>query len=143
MIDRGFSSEFYYDPPFGNLNFILKIFQKLNGVKYQQEKNTDTLYHLKHLNANPKHVFLTHCHPDHTSALSHLSNDVSVHYGKGENNFYYKLLTKQHLKGKKKILIDFAESFAFEGFDQVIDVLVTTVFLLFLQKGIQKIIFPT
>jgi len=44
-------------------------------------------------------------HPEHTSAISQLPDHVSVTYGKGENTFYYRLITRKHLKGKRKQLI--------------------------------------
>ena len=102
LIDGGFSSDFYQKPPYGNLNFIMKFFQKLNGVKYIQSKNTDTPFQLKDLSAKPDHVYLTHRHPDHTSAISQLPDHVSVSYGLGESIFYYRLITRKHLKGKRK-----------------------------------------
>jgi len=138
MIDSGFSSDFYQKPPFGNLNFIMKLFQKLNGVKYIQSEKTDTANQLKKLCVKPDQVYLTHLHPDHTSAISQLPGHVSVSYGKGENSFYYWLLTKNHLKGKRKHLIDFDKGFSFEGFDRVIDIFGDGSFLALSTKGHTK-----
>lgn len=138
MIDGGFSSDFYMKPPYGNLNFIMKVFQNLNGVKYIQSKKTDTACQLKELGAKPDHVYLTHRHPDHSSAISQLPDHISVSYGLGENSFYYCLLTRKHLKGKRKLLIDFNKGFPFEGFDRVIDIFGDGSFLAISTKGHTK-----
>lgn len=138
LIDSGFSSDFHESPPYGNLNFIMKAFQKLNGVKYIQRKHMDTPYKLKLLGAKPDHVYLTHRHPDHTSAISYLPGHVSVSYGSGEHNFYYCLLTRQHLKGKRTHLIDFNQGFSFEGFDRAIDIFGDGSFIALSTKGHTK-----
>ena len=138
MIDGGFSSDFYLKPSYGNLNFIMKFFQKLNGVTYIQSQNADTTYQLKDLGVKSDHVYLTHRHPDHTSAINHLPKHVSVSFGKGENSFYYCLLTRKHLKGRRKHLIDFDQGVSFEGFDRVIDIFGDSSFLAISTKGHTK-----
>ena len=84
------------------------------------------------------HVYLTHRHPDHTSAISQLPWYVSVSFGKGENSFYYCLLTRKHLKGRRKHLIDFDQGVSFEGFDRVIDIFGDSSFLAISTKGHTK-----
>lgn len=138
LIDAGFSDDFYKNPPYGNLNLIMKVFQKLNGVKYIQTKKTDSLFQLKNLGAKPDYVYLTHRHPDHTSAIPGLTDNVSVCYGKDENTFYYNLLTRRHLKGKTQRLIDFDQGFSFEGFERVIDIFGDQSFLAISTKGHTK-----
>lgn len=138
LIDAGFSSDFYQTPPYGNLNLLMKFFQKLNGVTYIQSQHTDTPFQLKDLSASPGQVYLTHRHPDHTSAISQLPDQVSVSYGKGEHSFFYWLLTRKHLQGKRKQLIDFDQGFSFEGFDRAIDIFGDGSFLALSTKGHTK-----
>lgn len=138
LIDSGFSSDFNRTPPYGNLNVIMKLFQKLNGVKYIQSKNMDTAYQLKAHGAKPDHVYLTHLHPDHSSAISQLPDHVSVSYGKGEHSLYYRLITRNHLKGKRKRLVDFEKGFSFEGFDRVVDIFGDKSFFAISTKGHTK-----
>lgn len=138
LIDAGFSSDFHHHPPYGNLNFIMKAFQKLNGVKYKQKEKVDTAFQLSLMEAKPKHIFLTHRHPDHTSAISQLPDQMIVHYGKKEDTRFYDLLTKRHLKGKNKQLIDFENAFAFEDFERVIDVFGDASFFALSTKGHTK-----
>lgn len=123
LIDCGFSSSFTKNPPYGNLSLPLKIFQKLNNIRYSQQPGEDFENHMKRLGIKPAHVCLTHFHPDHTSGLPTIKSDCSVYFGKKENNFYYRLIGGRHLKGKKINLLDFdVEGFSLEPFEKVLDV---------------------
>jgi len=123
LIDCGFSRSFTDKPPHGNLSVVLKIFQKLNNVRYSQQPGEDFENQLKRLQIKPTHVFLTHVHPDHTSGLPSLKSSCTVSFGKKENNFYYRLVAGRHLKGKKINLLDFdAKGFSLEPFEKVLDV---------------------
>ena len=123
LIDCGFGESFTSNPPYGNLSIILKLFQKLNNIKYSQHQGKDLESHLKKMNLEPTHVFLTHVHPDHTSGLTSLKSNCKVFYGKKENNFYYNLLAGKHLKGKSIKLIDFeTNGFALKPFGRIIDI---------------------
>jgi glyoxylase-like metal-dependent hydrolase (beta-lactamase superfamily II) len=123
LIDCGFSRSFTNNPPFGNLSFVMKIFQKLNSVRYSQQPGEDFENHMSRLHINPTHVFLTHVHPDHTSGIPSLKSDCTVFFGKKENNFYYRLIAGTHLKGKKIKLLDFdTNGCALEPFEKVLDV---------------------
>ena len=123
LIDCGFSRSFTDNPPYGNLSLVMKIFQKLNNIRYAQQPGEDFENHLKRLQLNPTHVFLTHFHPDHTSGIPSLNSDCTVYFGKKENSFYYRLISAGHLKGKKINLLDFDnDGFAIEPFDKVLDV---------------------
>jgi len=122
LIDCGFSRSFTDNPPYGNLSVIMKIFQKLNDIRYAQQLGEDFENHLKRLHIQPTHVFLTHLHPDHTSGLPSLKSNCPVFFGKKENNFYYRLIAGRHLKGKNIHLLDFATNgFALDPFEKVLD----------------------
>ena len=122
LIDCGFSKAFTDSPPYGNLSLIMKIFQKLNNIRYSQQPGQDFENHLKRLHINPTHVFLTHVHPDHTSGLPSLKSDCTVSFGKKENSLYYRSISGRHLQGKKIDLLDFeADGFPLEPFEKVID----------------------
>ena len=123
LIDCGFGKSFTDHPPHGNLSLVLKIFQKLNGIRYSQLPGEDFENHIHRLKLNPKHVFLTHVHPDHTSGLPSLSSDCIVYYGKKEDTFYYRFIVGGHFKGKKVQLLDFEkDGSAMDPFEKVLDV---------------------
>ncbi len=123
LIDCGFSRSFTDNPPYGNLSFVMKVFQKLNNIRYAQQSGEDFESHMKRLDIQPTHVFLTHFHPDHTSGLPSLTSNCTVHFGKKEHSFYYRLIAGSHLKGKRIKLLDFeTNGFALEPFEKVLDV---------------------
>lgn len=122
LIDCGLSPDFYKKPPFGNLNFVVRMFQRINKVVYHQEKNMDVVSQFGEDSFEPEKVLLTHLHPDHTSAIPSLKEDVEVYLGKLEDTPYYHMVTGNHLKGRTKKILDFSKGFNFEGFDRVIDV---------------------
>ncbi len=123
LIDCGFSRSFTDNPPYGNLSVIMKIFQKLNNIRYSQQAGEDFENHMKKLQLEPTHVFLTHLHPDYTSGLPSLKTNCTVFFGKKENSFYYRLLAGRHLKGKKINLMDFeTNGFSLGPFEKVLDV---------------------
>lgn len=122
LIDSGLSRDFYHKPPFGNLNFVLRMFQKINKVVYSQEKSMDIVSQFEEDSFEPKKVLLTHMHPDHTSAIPSLEGYVEVYYGKLEDTPYYHMVTGNHLKGRVKRILDFSTGFNLEDFDSVIDV---------------------
>lgn len=123
LIDCGFSRSFTDNQPYGNLSLIMKIFQKLNNIRYSQQPGEDFENHMKRLHLEPNHVFLTHVHPDHTSGLPSLSSDCTVYFGKKENSLYYRLIAGSHLKGKSIHLMDFdTNGFSLAPFEKVLDV---------------------
>jgi glyoxylase-like metal-dependent hydrolase (beta-lactamase superfamily II) len=122
LIDAGLSGNFYDNPPYGNLGMLVKTFQKMNKVKYSQEEGKDLISAIGKNRMNPKHVFITHLHPDHTSGIPYLNDNTTLYYGRNEDIFYYKVLTKKHVKEKNMSLIDFTEGIPMGPFDKVIDV---------------------
>ena len=123
LVDCGFSRSFTDNPPHGNLSVIMKVFQKLNNIRYAQQPGEDFENHLERLHLKPTHVFLTHFHPDHTSGIPSLKDNCTIHFGKKENNSYYRLISGGHLKGKKINLLDFdTNGFSLKPFDKVLDV---------------------
>ena len=87
LIDCGFSRSFTDNPPYGNLSVIMKIFQKLNNIRYSQQAGEDFENHMKKLQLEPTHVFLTHLHPDHTSGLPSLKSNCTVFLEKKKTAF--------------------------------------------------------
>ena len=123
LIDCGFGKSFTDSPPYGNLSLSLKIFQKLNQIRYSQQSGEDFENHLKRLQIKPTQVFLTHVHPDHTSGLPAIKSPCIVSFGKKENTFYYRFIVGGHLKGKEINLLDFdTNGYALEPFEKVLDV---------------------
>ena len=41
LIDAGFDRSFHDNPPYGNLPFAVKAFQKLNNIRYTQQEDDD------------------------------------------------------------------------------------------------------
>lgn len=122
MIDAGFSDDFYKNPPFGNLNIVMRIFQRINNIIYKQKEHDDINSRITKEGIMPQKVMLTHMHPDHTSGIVHFKDGIDVYFGKEEDNFYYNMLVGKHIKGKKKVLIDFEKGVDFGPFDKAIDV---------------------
>lgn len=124
LIDTGFDRSFHDNPPFGNLPFPVKAFQKLNNIRYTQQEDEDLSFRLDKYNIRPAHVFLIHMHADHTAGLPALSDDCNLYYGKKENSFHYRRLTTgSHLKDKNNVyLFDFDEAVSIAPFDRVLDI---------------------
>ncbi len=123
LIDCGLGKSFTHNPPYGNLSLVMKVFQKLNNIRYSQQPGEDFECHIDRLQLQPTHVFLTHFHPDHTSGIPALKSNCIIHFGKKENTFYYRLIAGKHLNGKKIDLLDFEYfGFALEPFEKVLDV---------------------
>ena len=59
LIDTGFDRSFHENPPFGNLSFAMRAYNRLLNVQYtQKHKNIDLMSHLKKHQITPAHVFL-------------------------------------------------------------------------------------
>lgn len=138
LIDAGLSGDFYDKPPYGNLGMVVKLFQKLSKVKYSQQDGKDIISSLNNIGMNPKYVFITHLHPDHTSGIPYLNDNTTLYYGKNEDIFFYKVLTKKHMKEKNKSLIDFTEGIPMGPFENVIDVFGDNSLLAISTKGHTK-----
>lgn len=97
LVDCDLSRSFTDHQPYGNLSLVLKIFQKLNSIRYAQLPREDFEHHMKSLQLNPSHAFLTHVHPDHTSGLPPLPSNCTV--------YFEKKWTPIMEKGKKDVYI--------------------------------------
>lgn len=124
LIDTGYNDSFIKNPPYGNLGFFVKNYRKQHGLINKLQEGDDIISRLKENNLNPRKVFLTHMHLDHTAGLPSLDGNIEVIIPEEELNFFiYKMLTGNHLSGKKNILtLGFDKSQNIEPFDKVIDI---------------------
>ena len=123
LIDTGFDRSFHENPPFGNLSFAMRAYNRLLNVQYtQKQKNIDLMSHLKKDQIDPAHVFLTHLHADHTGGLPPLSSRIHLYYGRHEHSLLSRLLCGNHFKGKSHIhLLDMSSGKALAPFSHVVD----------------------
>jgi N-acyl homoserine lactone hydrolase len=104
LIDTGFDSSFYRNPPFGNFSNLMTFYQVLMGYqKSSQEEGTDIASQLKKHGIRPQKILLTHLHGDHTSGLPELPNDIEVILDEREENFISMALAGRHFKNKSNV----------------------------------------
>ncbi len=124
LIDTGFDRTFHEHPPYGNLSFTMRVYNKLMNVQYTQSNgDMDLGSHLEKNQITPTHVFLTHLHADHTGGLPSIPSQSHIYYGKQERTFLSRLLCGNHFAGKSCVyLLDMSTGKALSPFSQVVDV---------------------
>jgi len=124
LIDAGFDRSFHDSPPFGNLPVSMKLFQTLNKIKYTQQENEDLAIHLDEYRIEPRHIFLTHMHADHSAGVPAVVPECSIYFGKKENSFYYhRLATGNYLKNRENVyLLDFEDGVSLAPFEKALDI---------------------
>jgi len=109
LVDTGFDDSFAKHPPYGNYTQAMRLFNWANGVTNRQDPGTDLSAQLTRLNVQPKAVFFTHLHPDHTGGVPALGPQTEFVFGAAEASFLARAAVANHFVGKSKFLtIDFS-----------------------------------
>jgi len=125
LIDSGFDSSFYKNPPYGNFSPMMRVAQVFLGFqKSSQKEGQDIVSQLRKHGIKPQIVFLTNLHADHTSGLPMLPNDIECIFDERELNFISKTLAGGHFKNKEKIkTVSFVSAITMPPLGPVLDVL--------------------
>ena len=109
LIDSGFDDSFAKHPPYGNYTEAMRLFNWVNSVTNRQEPGVDLSAQLAHRDVQPKAVFFTHLHPDHTAGVPALEPQTEFVFGKNELSFLARAGIANHFAGKSKFSsIDFS-----------------------------------
>jgi len=122
LIDTGFDNSFAKHPPYGNYTEAMKLFNWLNGVTNRQQQGEDLSAQLARLKIQPRAVFFTHLHPDHTAGVPPLDAQTEFIFGKLEANFLARAAVANHFLGKARFSsLDFSAAPMMAPFGASID----------------------
>ena len=111
LIDTGFDNSFTKHPPYGNYTEAMKLFNWLNGVTNRQQQGEDLSAQLARLKIQPRAVFFTHLHPDHTGGVPALGPQTEFIFGRLEANFLARAAVANHFSGKTRFSsLDFSSA---------------------------------
>ena len=109
LIDAGFDDSFAKYPPYGSYTEAMALFNRANGVTNTQRPGEDLASQLARLNVQPRAVFFTHLHPDHTAGVSALNMQTKFIFGKSEASFLARAAVANHFAGKTEFeTLDFS-----------------------------------
>jgi N-acyl homoserine lactone hydrolase len=103
LIDSGFAAEFADSPPYGNYSLAMQLFNRTLGVRNGQGAHQSVAEILRMRGLQPRAVFFTHLHPDHTSGAAELPADVYYVFGKLEAGFLARVAVGSHFAGKPRL----------------------------------------
>ncbi len=103
LIDSGFSAQFTDAPPYGNYSLAMKLFNRMLGVRNGQRAHQSAAEVLRERHLQPRAVFFTHLHPDHTSGAAELPPDLDYVFGEREAGFLARVAVGSHLAGKPRL----------------------------------------
>jgi N-acyl homoserine lactone hydrolase len=123
LIDTGFDDSFAKHPPYGNYTEAMKVFNWGNHVSNRQEPGADLAAQLSRVNVQPRLVFFTHLHPDHTAGVPALGPKTEFIFGKAEATFLARAAVANHFSGKSNFAsIDFSSAPAMPPLGPSVDV---------------------
>jgi glyoxylase-like metal-dependent hydrolase (beta-lactamase superfamily II) len=123
LIDTGFDDSFAKRPPYGNYTEAMKLFNWVNGVTNRQAPGADLGKQLSDAKLQPKAVFFTHLHPDHTGGVPALGPQTLFVFGKAEASFLARAAVANHFSGKSNFsAIDFSAAPAMAPLGPSVDV---------------------
>ena len=124
LVDAGLAARFADSPPYGNYSPAMQFFTRMLGVRNGQRPRQDTAQALRDRGLQPRAVFFTHLHPDHTSGAADLPADVDLVFGKGEAGFLARVGVGSHFAGKPHLkTIDYAGVEAMPPLGPAVDLL--------------------
>jgi glyoxylase-like metal-dependent hydrolase (beta-lactamase superfamily II) len=124
LIDAGFAARFADSPPYGNYSTVMQLFNRMLGVRNGQQAHSDASAVLGERHLRPLAVFFTHLHPDHTSGVTDLPEDVDYVFGKDEAGFLARVAVGSHFAGKARLkTLDYAGATPMPPLGPAIDLL--------------------
>jgi len=103
LIDSGFATQFAASPPYGNYSLAMQLFNRMLGVRNGQRPHQSVAEILRERHQQPRAVFFTHLHPDHTSGAADLPADLDYVFGKAEVGFLARVAVGSHLAAKPRL----------------------------------------
>jgi glyoxylase-like metal-dependent hydrolase (beta-lactamase superfamily II) len=103
VIDSGFARRFADSPPYGNYSLAMQLFNRVLGVRNGQGPHQGAAETLRERHLQPRAVFFTHLHPDHTSGVVDLPADMDFVFGKREEEFLARVAVGSHFAGQARL----------------------------------------
>ncbi|MCP4137093.1 MAG: MBL fold metallo-hydrolase [bacterium] len=124
LIDAGYDSTIVKNPPYGNDTAVMKLVMWRNGDKIYMEPGGDAASQVKVNNIQPKKVFFTHLHTDHSMGAKELPNDIEYIFNRADIDFNMKAVIGDTFKNKRNVkTFDFSQGKSIPPFSRVIDLL--------------------
>ncbi|WP_422381370.1 MBL fold metallo-hydrolase [Marinicellulosiphila megalodicopiae] len=122
LVDVGFAKEFKTSTD-GNYNWLMRTMASSSGIKNDLDVSINEQLDINQIQSEKiKAVFMTHFHPDHSSALSDLPEYINVIADQREYNLLSNLINNAFLQNRTWQYLDFEFSQTIAPFQQVIDV---------------------
>jgi glyoxylase-like metal-dependent hydrolase (beta-lactamase superfamily II) len=103
LVDSGFAKVFATSPPYGNYSLAMQLFNRALGVRNGQRAHQSAAEVLRDRRLEPRAVFFTHLHPDHTSGAAELAADIDYVFGKQEADFAARVSVGSHFANKPRL----------------------------------------
>jgi glyoxylase-like metal-dependent hydrolase (beta-lactamase superfamily II) len=124
LVDAGFARRFADRPPYGNYSLPMQFFNRALGARNSQRGYRSAANILAERHASARAVFFTHLHPDHTSGVADLPNDLPYVFGQGEDSFLGRVAVGSHFAGKPHLeVLDYAGVAPFAPLGAAVDLL--------------------
>ena len=122
LVDSGLDESFARSDS-GNIKRMGRLWMALAGITFSQKAKTDLLSLLKIEKANPRAVYLTHLHLDHTTGLPALPADIKIYIGPGEAQDPFNQVDSGHLDRFETLHeLDFADAVMLAPLGRALDV---------------------
>jgi glyoxylase-like metal-dependent hydrolase (beta-lactamase superfamily II) len=109
LVDSGFATPFAKSPPYGNYSLAMQLFNRALGVRNGQRPHQSAAEVLRERRLEPRAVFFTHLHADHTSGAAELPADIDYVFGKQEADFVARVGVGSHFANKRRLkTLDYA-----------------------------------
>ena len=121
LVDSGLDASFKNSTT-GNVDGPGRLWMSVAGITFLQKEGQDIKSQLKHRAANPRAVYFTHLHLDHTTGLPELPTDLDLITGPGEGSdpFYW---DSGHLDRFEKLHeLDFSNAINLDPLGPAVDV---------------------
>ena len=124
LVDAGFATPFASSPPYGNYSLAMQLFNRALGVRNGQRGHQSAAEVLQARHLQPRAVFFTHLHADHTSGVVELPADIDYVFGSREADFVARVGVGSHFANKPRLkTIDYANVPAMAPLGPAVDLL--------------------